>query len=308
MTLIVSVNSPETIWMLADRRLSYPGRRPKDDARKIMFLETKDGVAILGYAGLGATARGTEPADWMRSVLRGHNVSLERSLSILADAHQRQLPRHLGAFPQSWEPQHNVVIPVLLNDAPCLFSIDMQLARDRKSYRFRYTRHVTTGPDGAVTERAPRICVAGSGASYLLARKGWARELVQIVRACDEGRISHDTVATHLAAINRRVHAAMTNKSVGPRCVVAWRNRESGIHAGGGAHRYYRDGVADLDDGPMISSVGLGRDENALVAALLPILLQSVPLPGSAEPLPLNVNAMNAALATLTDEPDENLS
>ena len=50
--------------MLGDRRLSYQGRPPKEDGRKMMFLETTDGVAILGYAGLGATAKGTEPADW----------------------------------------------------------------------------------------------------------------------------------------------------------------------------------------------------------------------------------------------------
>lgn len=63
MTLIVTVNGRESIWMLADRRLSYRWRPPKEDGRKMLFLETTDGVAILGYAGLGATARGTEPAD-----------------------------------------------------------------------------------------------------------------------------------------------------------------------------------------------------------------------------------------------------
>jgi hypothetical protein len=54
-TLVVAVTGPESIWLLADRRLSYAARPPKDDGRKIMFLETTDGVAILGYAGLGAT-------------------------------------------------------------------------------------------------------------------------------------------------------------------------------------------------------------------------------------------------------------
>jgi len=47
-TLILTVNGPEAIWLLADRRLSYEGREPKDDARKVMFLETVGGVAILG--------------------------------------------------------------------------------------------------------------------------------------------------------------------------------------------------------------------------------------------------------------------
>ena len=98
-TLILTVNGPETIWILADRRLSYKGRRPKDDARKVMFLVTTDGEAILGYAGLGATARGTEPADWMSAVLRGRNLPLEQSLGILANALKAQFPRHMGNVP-----------------------------------------------------------------------------------------------------------------------------------------------------------------------------------------------------------------
>jgi len=92
MTLIVTVNSPETIWLMADRRLTANRRLIKDDARKAMFLETTDGVAILGYTGLGATTRGTEPADWMSNVLRGRNWPLELSLGALADAAQRELP------------------------------------------------------------------------------------------------------------------------------------------------------------------------------------------------------------------------
>jgi hypothetical protein len=57
MTLVVTVNGPETIWLVADRRLTFRGRVQRDDARKVMFLETADGVSILGYAGLGATSR-----------------------------------------------------------------------------------------------------------------------------------------------------------------------------------------------------------------------------------------------------------
>ena len=64
MTLVLTVNGRESIWLLADRRLSFKAHATRDNARKIMFLETKDGVAILGYAGLGATALGSEPSDW----------------------------------------------------------------------------------------------------------------------------------------------------------------------------------------------------------------------------------------------------
>ena len=60
MTLVATINTPESIWLLADRRLTYKGRPPKDDAHKVMVLEATDGVALLGYAGLGATALGNE--------------------------------------------------------------------------------------------------------------------------------------------------------------------------------------------------------------------------------------------------------
>lgn len=49
MTLILSIQGRESIWLLADRRLSFKGLPPQDTARKIMFLDTTDGMAILGY-------------------------------------------------------------------------------------------------------------------------------------------------------------------------------------------------------------------------------------------------------------------
>jgi len=109
MTLVVTVNGPEAIWLLADRRLSGRSGPIKDDARKLMFLETDDGVAILGYAGLGATALGTEPADWMSAVLRGRRLSVEASLSVLAEAVKRQLPRHLQRLPRGVPASHTVM-------------------------------------------------------------------------------------------------------------------------------------------------------------------------------------------------------
>ena len=42
-------------------------RRRKEAPRP----DTTDGVALLKYAGLGATAEGTKPGDWMAPVLHG---------------------------------------------------------------------------------------------------------------------------------------------------------------------------------------------------------------------------------------------
>ena len=83
---------PESIWLVADRRLSYPGRRPRDDARKTAILHATDGKALLGYAGLGATARGTEPADWMCAVLRSRKISIVDAVGTISAAMQREFP------------------------------------------------------------------------------------------------------------------------------------------------------------------------------------------------------------------------
>jgi hypothetical protein len=175
MTLVVAVARPEAIWLLADRRLSFGGRPPKDDGRKIMFLETTDGVAILGYAGLGATARGTEPADWMSAVLRGRKLPLEQSLGVLADAMQKQLPRHMVRMPGNAGVAHHVIVPAFLGKEPRLYSIDLVFAADRKSYKFRYTRHVN--PGGCST---PQLGIGGSGAPHLMRSDTWMRNLLDV--------------------------------------------------------------------------------------------------------------------------------
>jgi hypothetical protein len=165
-TLILTVNGPETIWLLADRRLSIEGRPPKDHARKVMILETTDAVAILGYAGLGATALGTQPADWMSAVLRGRNFPLEHSLRTLADSMKRQFPRHMVRMPGAGGPVHSVVVTAFVGEEPRLYTIDLAFGADRNGCAFRYTRWVIDKP-GLAAPRTPRMGAAGSGALYV---------------------------------------------------------------------------------------------------------------------------------------------
>lgn len=68
MTLVLSANGPNTHWLCADRRLSAKGVSPFDAATKIAFVESDQDRAILAYAGLGTTASGTQPSDWMRAI------------------------------------------------------------------------------------------------------------------------------------------------------------------------------------------------------------------------------------------------
>jgi hypothetical protein len=298
MTLILTVNGPETIWLLADRRLSYKHKKPKDDARKILCLDTTDGVALLGYAGLGATARGTEPADWMSAVLRGRNLTLEHSLGVLTEALKREFPRHMVGMPG--RAIHTVMIPAFVGGEVRLYEIDLLLTPDRKAY-FRYTRHVTHPQSAAA--RTPRLASAGSGALHLPKDRKWMRDLLRIVRASDRRQVTPLTVADHLAGINQAVH--LVDKQVGPRCVVAWRHRQGGVHEGGGAHQFYNG--SDRESSPVLPTIGRGMDIGAIIAAMEPHMTKSFAAMRSGQTSPEWEKEMHAALALIPDQPDEKL-
>jgi hypothetical protein len=319
-TLVVTVNGPESIWLLADRRLSFVGRAPRDDARKIMFLETTDGVAILAYAGLGVTALGTEPSDWMSAVLRTRNLPLEQSLGVLADAMRKtQFPQHLRNLLGRGAPVHTVVVPAFLGEEPRLYTIDLAFTPDRKSYHFRYTRHVVDKPPAP--RRTQRLAIAGSGAAYLTRDKTWTRSLLGVVRASDRGQVPPLVVADHLANLNKEVHRKDAevhgnDASVGPRCIVAWRHRKGGIHGGGGSHQFYTDTTRDVGSltgtiqvaSLILPTIANGMDVGAIGSLLIPHMIERAQEMEAGQPAKeFNCDEFSAAVARLPDKPDENL-
>ena len=168
MTLVLSVIGAESIWLVADRRLTADGRVVREDARKIMFLGTSDAVAILAYAGLGATARGTEPAEWMSAVLRGRDWAFEPSLSALAAALEREIPPHLASRQSTRGLTHSVIIPAFVGEKPRCYSIDLAPSVDREQKAFGPTRWTFSREQRA----SPRFALAGSGVRGVLAFHG----------------------------------------------------------------------------------------------------------------------------------------
>jgi hypothetical protein len=309
-TLVVTVNGPESIWLLADRRLSFgKGRPTKDDACKVMFLETTDGVAIFGYAGLGATGLGTEPADWMSAVLRGRNLPLEQSIATLGEAIKKEFPRHMVRMPGGVVRAHHVMVPAFLGKEPRLYEIDLVFAPDRKGYAFRCTRLVANS--APAKPRTPRVGIAGSGALYLLSQnnKQWMRSLLRVVRANDRGQVSAQAVADHLANLNYEVHLGIRDKSVGPRCIVAWRYRKEGrVQNGGGAHQCYTGTTRDASGSPPFPVILGGMDFQAVARVLMPRFLKRVEAMRAGQPTPeWTKDELNAELARVPDKPDENL-
>jgi hypothetical protein len=311
MTLVVAVTTPETIWMLADRRLSYfDGRHPKDDAFKIMLLDTIDAHALLGYSGLGSTAAfGTEPSNWMSRVLRGRDLPLEASLQLIAQTAQRELLPHLRRWPGSGPMRHILFTSAFLNGQQKFYTTDLRTP-DRKNWYFQHASVVSKNPAGTWKGTLP-LAMSGSGAAYLWRDKKWMRPLFRLVRACDRLRVSARGVADHFAKINFEVHqhTENTDRSVGPRCIVAWRHKEGGLHRGGGGHQLYTKLEPDPNNAalPMILR---GRD----MPAFLEVIMRHVVPPDFADLLlagqtlpEIDKDKMNADLALLPEQPDEKL-
>ena len=305
MTLIVTINGRESIWLLADRRLSCKGRTLRDDARKLMILETRDGDAILGYAGLGATTLGTEPADWMSAVLRGRNLPLEHCLGLLAEAAKKQLPRHMSRIPGPGGPVHNVIVTAFLNEEVRLYTIDIVYAPDRKTFKFRWTRHVSNSP----VQITPPVGVGGSGELHLSHDESWVRPLLHIVKAYERGKVTPLAVADHFAKLNYDVHRNTPDGTVGPSCIVAWRNRKAGRYKGGGGHQCYTKDTRDRESIPL-PTIAHGMDIKAIADVIMPSWLKAVGkslVDENLEDIDIDKDEINDALANLPNKPDEQL-
>ncbi|MFA5955807.1 hypothetical protein [Hyphomicrobium sp.] len=298
MTLVLAAISKEAIWVVADRRLSQRGRALIDDACKIMFLETTDGIAILSYAGLGRTIAGVQPSEWMSAVVRGRNLPLEQTLGLLAEAMQRELPKHLLRFPPGMMPSHTIIAPAFVDDEPRLYILEVVLSADRKQKSFRFVRQNDAGG-----RKPPLLAVAGSGGMSLFhRRKYWMRPLMRIVRAYDRSRVSAQTVANHMATLNNDVHAV--DVSVGPRSIVAWRNRKSGIYKGGGAQEFFNN-CQRQNDSMIIPTIASGMDVRGIVQVLWDDMMKGrFGLDADYHP---NTDEINAKIATLPHGPDESL-
>lgn len=233
MTLVIALQGAKSIWLVADRRLTYPNRQ-RNDACKILTVEGNNGVALLGYAGLGASARNTEPSSWMNDLLVGLPVMpIEGYLNVIAQAMQAELPQHLSKMPTTQA--HHLIAPALIDGEPRLYGIFLELGQGGKMPRFVYTRFARTENGGP----PPRLALAGSGLNHIPPPKQWYRELFRLVVAFERGRVSPRAVADRLACINEQ--AAIKDRSVSPECIVTWRLNGGGFQFYSGSKRINAD-------------------------------------------------------------------
>ena len=304
MTLVLSVHSRDSLWLVVDRRLSYGGRRPPvDDAVKIMNLETTDGIGLLAYAGLGATSKGTQPSDWMSAVLRGRGgLTFEQALGVLSAAATKQLPRHLA---RTLGGAHFIIIPAFVRGVGSrLYSIDNVVDRRTQRHWYRYTSHQRTAEPGSPSVR---LAVGGTGGLYLAKDRSWQRALLSLVNAHDRGKVSDHVIADQLARLNHEAHRGVRDGSVGPRCIVVWRRRPDARHDAGGGHQFYT-GIDRDRDSAAIPTIANGMDVQAITGAFITQFQARVASHGfSPTAFDFDKDEMNRLLAELPYESDEKL-
>jgi hypothetical protein len=305
MTFVLSVIGRDTLWVVADRRLSYDdGRHPDDDAVKIMVLETTDGRGLLAYAGLGATPKGTQPSEWMSAVLRGRGgMTFDQALGALSDAATRELPKHLALLPGGG---HFIVVPAFVRGIGArLYTIENVVDRKTGRHWYRYTYHHRPLPGSP----SPRIGVAGSGGFYFHRKGGtWRRDLMRLVKAHDRGKVSAHLVADELAKLNYEAHRNVRDGTVGPRCIVAWRRRpEARKDRPAGQHQFYT-GVDRDRNCPSIPTISRGADMQALVDIFMGQFQRKIAEHGvAAGASDFDYGELGRLLAGIPDQPDEKL-
>jgi hypothetical protein len=312
MTLVISAQTRDSLWLVADRRLSWRDRPPVDDAVKIAFIESTDGQAIVSYAGsVGRTFCGHQPSAWIVSALRGRRCSLEVALDVLADAMQREFLRHLRQM-EMRERQHSFAIPAFVDSEPRMYTIDL-IERSTGVF-FQYNRHILSGSLAPMQLTAP-VGSIGTGRCALEKDRSYARILLDIVKAYNRGKVSASAVSAHLAKLCYFAHQRTTDGTVGPSCIVVWRNSKTSRHNRGGGQAFYE--TTKEVDGVVLPtvSVGMGIDVSAIANLMLEVCyprvvehFEAVKGGGDAHsPLEISREEFEERLSKLPHGPDEKL-
>ena len=109
-----------------------------------------------------------------------------------------------------------------------------------------------------------------------------------------------------LAALNYKVHLATADHSVGPRCVVVWRNRRGSSHKAGGGHHFY-DGRTREASSPGIPTIGNGMDIHAITTLMLNNMLAQMQGKSHEQFSSVDFGKLHEGVEKLPDTPDENL-
>jgi hypothetical protein len=90
MTLIQGIIRPDHIWICTDNRVSVENKFKNDNHVKYVGIRCSDGTALLSYTGLAELRDGTKMSDWVRTVIRGENRDVERTVLAVSDSANKE--------------------------------------------------------------------------------------------------------------------------------------------------------------------------------------------------------------------------
>ena len=195
MTFALGLTSGRSVFMVADHRISW-STRFDDRGVKVATVRAVDGLALLGYAGLGETANGTQPSAWMRNLLNGRKLTVEGCIAEVAIGIEHQFRQHMLDLGD-----HLVVVSAVVDDQPRMYGIHL---RD-KGVGYAPLRQAQLAESGISQDAAPRAIYTGSGGAWFGRRKNkavWLREVYSRARDHDAGWVSGAAVAAVLACLD----------------------------------------------------------------------------------------------------------
>jgi hypothetical protein len=292
MTFALVALGQKSIWAVADRMLTFEGNTRRD-AIKLAEFQADDGVAVIAYAGLGETAGGTQPSQWITNVLRGYKpITVEQGLALLAKATFENLAPRLNDLPQHAGKSHVFLIAAHIDKKPHLFTIEVEVDGAGVITHARHTRWVNA-------RGVPhRIAVAGSGAACAMRERRLLRHVLTAIQAAEKGKARHHEVSELFAMVNRRVAANVS--SVSTECIVLWRI----IDEGGGAHRWFPEPDGELE---FIPTVGGGMPVHEIVSAILPTMQQHLENVSRGQEGEIDPQLMQWLIDHIKDTPDNTL-
>jgi len=300
MTFAVVLASRSAIWACADRQLTdqHNPLLSSKSGVKITSIETKDGVALLAYAGIGRV-KDTQISWWVYRTLRGLNMPLERSLEHISDAAQRRLApyvRHAGA--------HFFIAAAIRDGKHYVYEIDLHKRPPQViRYEPRTRSQVQTG-------------ISGSGATYALRyEKPRIRNIARLVKHYEHEKVSSEFIASQLASLNASISArarAVGDNTISPESIVIHRHPKS-KKSDGQQWCFDPAGKTYSDPDAAVPIVGCGLPVSEITRALMDDFLQRIrAMPPDATPAQL-INAQEYEAATraiienIPDTPDEKL-
>jgi hypothetical protein len=163
------------------------------------------------------------------------------------------------------ERQHSFAIPAFVDGEPRMYTMD--LIEKSTGVSFQYKRHILGGGIAPMQLTAP-VGSMGTGRSALETDRFYARRLLGVVNAYNQEKVSASAVSAQFAKLCYFAHQLTTDGTVGPSCIVVWRNSKTSRYKGGGQTFY--EATKEVDGGVLPTvSVGMGVDVSAIEASML---------------------------------------